>query len=116
MNSQPNHPQSVVYNINNTNGNNYVNNSITSTTPGATMAECSKESVESQNEASATLSHSCDCRNNVPRSPVMAHPTLTNQIGFDQVKNTRNQDYVQSLNKETVAGMTKAGDVAPITC
>jgi hypothetical protein len=45
----------------------------------------------------------------------MAHPTLTNQIGFDQVNNARNQDYAQSPNKETVAGMTKAGDVAPIT-
>ena len=115
MNSQPRNAQAVVYNINNTNGNNYVNNSITSTTPGATMAECSKESVESQNEASATLSHSCDCRNNVPRSPVMAHPTLTNQIGFDQVKNACNQDCAQSPNKETVAGMTKAGDVAQNT-
>ena len=96
MNSQPNNPQSVVYNINNTNGNNYVNNSITAATPGTTMAECSNESAESQNEASATLSHTCDCRNNVPRSPVMAHPTLTNQIGFDQVKNACTQDDAQS--------------------
>ncbi len=115
MNSQPIHPQSVVYNINNTNGNNYVNNYITSTTPGATMAECSNESAESQNEASATLSHTCDCRNNVPRSPVLAHPTSTKQIGFDQLKNARNPDYAQSPNKETVAGMTKAGDVAQNT-
>ena len=115
MNSQPIHPQSVVYNINNTNGNNYVNNYITSTTPGATMAECSNESAESQNEASATLSHTCDCRNNVPRSPVMAHPTSTNPIGFDQVKNARTQDDAQSPNKETMAGMTQARDVAPIT-
>ena len=43
MKPQPTNTQAVVYNINNTNGNNYVNNSITSTTPGATMAECSKE-------------------------------------------------------------------------
>ena len=47
MNSQPNNPQSVVYNINNTNGNNYVNNSITSTTLGATMAELPKGHAES---------------------------------------------------------------------
>ena len=115
MNYQPNNPQSVVYNINNTNGNNYVNNSITSTTPGATMAECSKESVESQNEAIATKSHTRDGWNNVPTSTVMAHPTSTNQIGFDQVKNTRTQDDAQSPNKETMAGMTQARDVAPIT-
>ena len=91
MNSQPNNPQSVVYNINNTNCNNYVNHSITSTTPGATMAECSKESAESQNEAIATLSHTRDGRNNVPRSTEMAHPTSTNQIGFDQVKNAQSR-------------------------
>ncbi len=35
MNSQPKNPQAVVHNINNTNGNNYVNNAITYTTPGA---------------------------------------------------------------------------------
>ena len=90
MNSQRNNPQSVVYNINNTNGKNYVNNSITAATPGTTMAECSYESTESQNEAIATLSHTCEIQNNVPRSTVMAHPTSTNQIGFDQVKNARN--------------------------
>ena len=116
MNSQRNNPQSVVYNINNTNGNNnFVNNSITSTTPGATMAECSKEHAESQNEASATLSHTRDGQNNVQGSTEMAHPTSTNQIGFDQVKNAHNQDDAQSPNKETVAGMTQAHDVAPIT-
>ena len=115
MNSQPNNPQSVVYNINNTNGNNYVNNSITAATPGTTMAECSNDSTESQNEAIATLSHTRDGRNNVPISTVMAHPTLTNPIGFDQVKNTHTQDDAQSPNKDTVAGMTQARDVAPIT-
>jgi len=65
MSSQQNNPQSVVYNINNTNGNNYVNNSITAATPGTTMAECSKECAESQNEASATLWPTRDVRNNV---------------------------------------------------
>ena len=78
MNSQPNNPQSVVYNINNTNGNNYVNNSITAATPGTTMAECSNESTESQIEAIATLSYTRDGQNKVPRSTVMAHPTSTN--------------------------------------
>ena len=46
----------------------------------------------------------------------MAHPTSTNPIGFDQVKNARTQDDAQSPTKETVAGMTQARDVAPITC
>ena len=115
MNSRPNNLQSVVYNINNTNGNNYVNNSITAATPGTTMAEFSNESTESQNEAIATLLHTCDGRNNVPRSTVMAHLTLTNPIGFDQVKNARTQDDVQSPNKDTVAGMTQAHDIATIT-
>ncbi len=46
MNSQPNNPQAVVYNINKTNGNNYVKNPITATTPGATVAECPKEHAE----------------------------------------------------------------------
>jgi hypothetical protein len=114
MNSQPNNPLAVVYDINNTNGNNYVNKSITSTTPGATMVECSKEHVESQNEASATLLHRHDGQNNVTRSPVTAHPTSTNQIGFNQVKNMCTQDDAQSPNKETVTGMTQVGDAAPM--
>ena len=32
MNAQPNNPQTVVYNINNTNGNNYVNHAVMATT------------------------------------------------------------------------------------
>jgi hypothetical protein len=44
MNSQPTNAQAVVYNINNTNGNNYVNHAIMATTHGA-MAELPKEHV-----------------------------------------------------------------------
>ncbi len=46
----------------------------------------------------------------------MAHLTSNNQIGLDQVKNVCTQDDAQSPNKETVAGMTQAHDVAQITC
>ena len=56
MNSQPTNAQAVVYNINNTNGNNYVNHAITATTHGATMAELPKEHEESQNQDCATPS------------------------------------------------------------
>jgi hypothetical protein len=85
MNSQLNNPQAVVYNINNTHGNNYVNHAITATTPEATMAECPKEQPESQNRACSTLSHTFGGQNNVTRLPVVAHPTSNNQTGLDQV-------------------------------
>ena len=98
MNSQPIHPKSVVYNINNTNGNNYVNNSITSTTPGATMAECSKEHVESQNKDCATPSQTLYGQNNVTRLPVMDHPSSNNQTGLDKVQNTSTMDHAQPPN------------------
>jgi len=50
MNSQPTNAQAVVYNISNTNGNNYVNHAITATTHGATMAELRQGHAESQNK------------------------------------------------------------------
>ena len=86
MNLQLNNPQAVVYDINNTNDNNYVNHALPATTPGATMAECPKEHAESQNEACATPWHTLDGQNNVTRLPVMAHLTSNNQMCLDQVK------------------------------
>ncbi len=73
MNSQPTNAQSVVYNINNTNGNNYVNHAIAATTHGATMAELPKEHAESQNKDCSTPSQTLYGPNNVTRLPVVAH-------------------------------------------
>ncbi len=81
MTSQTNNLQAVVYNINNTNGNNYVNHAIMTTTPGATMAECPKEHAESENKACATLLHTHDGQNKVTRLPITAHP-ISNKSGF----------------------------------
>ena len=50
MNSQPTNAQAVVYNINNTFGNNYVNHAITATTPEAAMAEYPTEHTNSQKQ------------------------------------------------------------------
>ncbi len=47
MNAKPNNQQAVVYNISNSNGNNYVNHAITATTPEAARAECPTEHVDS---------------------------------------------------------------------
>ena len=51
MNAQPNNPQAVIYNISNTNGNNYVNHAITATAPEAARADCPTEHAESQKQA-----------------------------------------------------------------
>ena len=48
MNAQPNNPQTVVYNINNTNGNNYVNHAVTATIDEIARTECPKEHAKSQ--------------------------------------------------------------------
>ncbi len=50
MNAKPNNPHAVVHNISNTNGNNYVNHAITTTTPEAARAKCPTEHVESQSK------------------------------------------------------------------
>ena len=55
MKPQPTNTQAVVYNINNTNGNNYVNHAITATTHGV-MAELPQEHAESQNKDCSTPS------------------------------------------------------------
>ncbi len=77
MNSQPTNTQAVVHNINNTNGNNYVNHAITATTHGA-MAELPNEHTESQNKDCATQSQTLSGQNNVTRLTVMTHPTSNN--------------------------------------
>ena len=115
MNSQPTNAQAVVYNINNTNGNNYVNHAITATTHGATMAELPKEHVESQNKDCDTPSHTLYRQNNVTRLPVMARPSSNNRTGLDKVQNASKVDHAQPPNNESVAGTTPVCDVAPIT-
>ena len=42
MMSPPNNPQPVVFNINNTHGNNYVNHAVRSQTPETTGEECAQ--------------------------------------------------------------------------
>ena len=51
MKAQPNNPHAVVHNISNTNGNNYVNHTITATTLEARRAECPTEQSDSQKQA-----------------------------------------------------------------
>ena len=67
MNAQPNNPQAVVYNISNTNGNNYVNHAITATTPEAARAECPTEHMESQKQARAPPLPPLDAQHNFTR-------------------------------------------------
>ena len=65
MNAQPSNPQTVVYNIDNTNDNNYVNHAVMATTLEATRADCLKEHAKSQNKMSALLLSTLDAQNNV---------------------------------------------------
>ncbi len=69
MNAQANNPKTLVYNINNTNGNNYVNHAIMATTDETSRTECPKEHVKSQNEACTPPSSrlDADAQNNVTR-------------------------------------------------
>ena len=69
MNAQPNNPQTVVYNINNTNGNNYVNHAVTATTNETARTECPKEHAKSQNKVCTPLLSrlDADAQNNVTR-------------------------------------------------
>lgn len=61
INGQPNHPQAVVYNISNTNGNKYV----IATPPEATKAECPTEHADSQKQARAPTLRPFDGQHNV---------------------------------------------------
>ena len=74
MNSQPTNAQAVVYNINDTNGNNYVNHAITATTQRATMAELPKRHAESQNKDYAAPSQTLYSQNNATRLPQNVPP------------------------------------------
>ena len=67
MNAQPNNPQAVVYNISNTNDNNYVSHTITATTPEDARAEYPKEHMESQKQARAPLLHPLDAQHDFTR-------------------------------------------------
>ena len=115
MNAQPNNPQTVVYNINNTNGNNYVNHAVTATTAEAARTECPKEHVKSQNKACAPPASTLDSQNNVTRLTDTFHVTSNNQKGFDELTTEHTQDDAQSPNKDSMAGMTQSCHVALIT-
>ena len=99
MNAQTNNPQTVVYDINNTNGNYYVNHAVMATTAEATRAECPKERMTSQNKACATPLSTLDAQNNVTRLTDTSHMTSNNQTSFDELKNMRTMDDAQSPNK-----------------
>jgi hypothetical protein len=115
MNAQPNNPQAVVYNINNTNGNNYVNNAITTTTPEAARAECPTEHEESIKQARAPPLPPLDAQHNVTRLTDTSHVNLNNRMGFDQGIVAHTLDDAQSSIKEKMAGMTQERDLALIT-
>ena len=80
MNGQPSSPQAVVYNISNTNGNNYVN----ATPSEAARAECPTEHAESQKQARPPPSPPLDAQQNVRRLTDTSHVNLNNLMGFDQ--------------------------------
>jgi hypothetical protein len=82
MNGQPSNPQAVVYNISNTNGNNYVN----ATPPEAARAECPTGHAGSQKQARAPPSPPLDGQHNVSRSTDTAHVNLNN--GTSSIKGT----------------------------
>jgi hypothetical protein len=82
MNGQPSNPQAVVYNISNTNGNNYIN----ATPFEAARAECPTEHIDIQKQARAPPSPRLDGQHNVTRFTDISHMNLNNQMGFDQGK------------------------------
>jgi hypothetical protein len=55
MNAQPINPQTLVYNTNNTNGNNYVNHAVMAITDETARTECPKEHTKSQNKVCTPL-------------------------------------------------------------
>ena len=98
MNGQPSNPQAVVYNISNTNGNNYVN----ATPPEATRTECPTEHADSQKQARAPPSPPLDGQHNVTRFTDTSHVNLNNRMGFDQGKVACTLDDAQSPHKATL--------------
>ena len=84
MNAQPNSPQAVVYNISNTNGNNYVNQASTATIPDATRAECPTEHTESQKQARPPPSPPLDAQHNFTRLTGTSQANSNNLTGFNQ--------------------------------
>lgn len=98
MNGQPSSPQAVVYNISNTNGNNYVN----ATPSEAARAECPTGHADSQTQARAPPSPPLDDQHNVTRFTDTSHVNLNNRTGFDQGNVARTLDGAQSPNKETI--------------
>ncbi len=115
MKPQPTNTQAVVYNINNTNGNNYVNHAITATSHGATIAELPKEHAESKNTDYDAPSQTLYGQNNATRLPVIARPSSNNRTGLDKVQNASKVDHAQPPNNESVAETTPVCDVAQIT-
>ncbi len=94
MNAQPNNKQSVVYNISNTNGNNYVN----TTPPEAARAECPTEHEDSQKQERPPPLPPLDAQHNFTRFIDTSNVNLNNLMGFDQGNVACTVDYAQSLN------------------
>ena len=80
MNGQPSSPQAVVYNIGNTNGNNYVN----ATPREAARAECPTEHVERQKQVRPPPSPPLDAQHNETRLTDTSHANSKNQTAFNQ--------------------------------
>ncbi len=95
MNGQPSSPQAVVYNISNTNGNNYVN----ATPPEAARAECPTEHADSQKQVRAPPSPPLDGQHNVTTFTDTSHMNLNKRTGFNQGNVARTLDGGQSPNK-----------------
>jgi hypothetical protein len=98
MNGQPSNPQAVVYNISNTNGNNYVN----AAPPEAARAECPTEHAGIQKQARAPPLPPLDGQHNVTRLTNTSHVNLNNRMGFDQGNVACTLDDAQPLNKDTL--------------
>ena len=92
MNGQPSNPQAMVYNISNTNGNNYVN----ATPSEAAMAECPTEHADSQKQTRAPPLPPLDDQHNVTTFTDISHMNLNNRMGFNQGNVACTMDYAQS--------------------
>ena len=92
MNDQPNNPQALVYNISNTNGNNYVN-----TIPSeAARSKRPTEHADSQKQSRAPMLAPLDGQHNVTRLTDTSHVNLNNLMGFNQGNLVLTRDDAQS--------------------
>ena len=89
MISQPNNPQPMVFNINNTHRNNYVNHAVRSPTAEATGAECAQAG-----HVLAPTSTLCEAQKNTTDPTGTSSTPSNNLMGFGEGEDTN------SLNKE----------------